>query len=104
MPGEPPEAEGIRLRIGGLLNDALGKAPSHPYVIFLDLNVPPSSESPFEKPWFRQIVQTIDHASGPDDQPDPFSLLVFTNFPHHYDQDDDRPSKGSYHVVLSPLT
>ena len=82
-----------------LLNKALSKATlskanqkpiAKPYVIFIDLNLPPSAGSVFEKAWFKDLKSGIERQLGEATpaKPDVFSMLVFTNHPFHYGPDD----------------
>ena len=98
--GSRPEEE-VRVRVTGLLNAALDKPAPHPYVIFIDLNLPPSPEPPFEKPWFPKILDGVNRAAGAGDEPDPFNLILFTNHPYHYGENDQPAPEASIHVVLA---
>lgn len=87
QPGQQTRGQ-PRLTIGRLLNKALQKSTDKPLVVFIDVNVPPTMESPFEKPWFRQLLETLDRTIGTDTRKrDPFNLIVFTNHPFHYADD-----------------
>jgi len=85
QPGDIDTENKIKIRIGGLLNDALKKEHHCPLVVFIDLNIPPNKAINFYgKPLsgeFKKIIDYIDKTYG---QIDKFNLLVFTNFPHHY--------------------
>jgi hypothetical protein len=85
-PGTPDPPDKVRLRVGQLLNDAFAKATSHPHVVFLDLNLPPSEGEAFEQPWFRELCASIDRTCG-GGECDPFNLIVFSNHPYHYGED-----------------
>lgn len=88
FPGQRQPASKIKADVGKLLTQAILKATGHPYVIFLDLNLPPSPGKIFEKPWFDEIRKTVDRAGRRSkDDLDPFNLLVFTNHPHHYGEE-----------------
>jgi hypothetical protein len=76
-----------------LLNRALKKTVSQPYVIFIDLNLPYSPEPPFKKKWFQEIHGSILPELG-DSSPterDKFNMVVFTNHPWHYGE-NNQPS------------
>lgn len=69
-----------------LLNRALKKTVSQPYVIFIDLNLPFSPEPAFQKKWFQDIHGSILPELG-DSSPtkrDKFNMVVFTNHPWHH--------------------
>lgn len=88
--GKKVDENQIRVRIGGLLNDAINKDHEHPLAVFIDLNIPPSKASEvYQQPIsddFKKIIGYIDKTYG---QADEFNLLVFTNFPHHYSEKDE---------------
>jgi hypothetical protein len=75
-----------RLKAGvrDLLLDAATKETMRPYVVFVDVNLPP--DDPKGPPtWAEEVTQTardvvaqIGHC--------PFDLIVFTNIPHHYSE------------------
>jgi len=76
-----------------LLNRALKKTVSQPYVIFIDLNLPYSPEPAFKKKWFQEIHGAILPELG-DSSPterDKFNMVVFTNHPWHYGE-NNQPS------------
>jgi hypothetical protein len=74
----------VRIRVGHLVNEALKKPRKHPFVIFLDLNLPPSSLAPGTEQWFRKVIdrQLLDIDRKGED--DPWDLIVFSNYPDHY--------------------
>jgi hypothetical protein len=54
-------------------------------VIFVDVNVPPSEQKPFEKAWFKDVMSSVQRSGAQSlDEADPFNLIVFTNHPFHY--------------------
>lgn len=80
----------IKVRIGGLLNEAIQKPTCYPYVIFIDINLPPYSGIVFEKPWFKEILKSIKKISGKSvEEPKPYNLILFTNHPHQYGREDE---------------
>ncbi len=84
QPGEAKNPAAMRVRIGGILNSAFRKEVHHPYVVFVELNLPPTQGSVFEKPWLRKVVDGIERAGAGDDTRDPFNLIVVTNHADHY--------------------
>jgi SEC-C motif len=89
--GTPKDYADMRTEVVGLLADAFRKPVADPYVIFLDLNLPPDPSRQIE--WMREIGDSVDPAKlkaglRPED-PDPFTFLVITNYPMHY-----KPSAG----------
>ena len=84
-----------RAGVRRLLNDALGKPTTHPYVIFVDLNLPPCTAEDL-RGHFREVTSTTAKAEGdPKSDLSPFNLIFFTNHPHHYgDKDAPDPVKA----------
>jgi len=62
---------------------AKAEATQLPYVVFVDLNLPPSEGADIrELGWFQELLREImDHA---EEGPDPCNMLMFTNQPQHY--------------------
>jgi hypothetical protein len=99
MAGEREPDEQVRVKVRHLINDALNKPREYPYVIFLDLNLPPNSPPPLTKEWFEKVVDPIIlDREGNDGEADPWNLLVISNFPDHYVDDD--PAAGGYAVGM----
>ncbi len=98
-PGPRVSDERVRVRVRRLINDAIAKPVQHPYVIFLDLNLPPSSPIRMSQAWFDKIVQPIIRDREEKGESDPWSLLVFSNYPDHY-LDGDEPAPSGYAVGL----
>jgi hypothetical protein len=73
-----------------------------PFLILVDLNLPPSlGTPPGEKPWVNEGLRRISKALGQpsESNPDPFNLLVITNFSMHYGSAEDHvaPLEWGYH-------
>jgi hypothetical protein len=84
-PGMPDESSERPKRIGRLLRDAIAKATDLPHVIFIDVNTPPSEGNPFEKLWFKDVMDEVDKSGTvTGSMCAPFNLVVFTNHPFHY--------------------
>ncbi|MHB8095019.1 MAG: YecA family protein, partial [Candidatus Aminicenantales bacterium] len=84
----------IKLGIGRLLNKSLEKALDKPLVIFLDLNMPPSSVRLFEKPWINKLNSAVERIDGGSKEGAKYNLLVFSNMPFYYDESDNPSPKG----------
>lgn len=100
-PGNLQTGEELRAGIDRLLRDAFEKPVSHPYVIFFDLNLPPSPESLMQKPWFHEIGDSVDRVAKEKGNRDCFSLIVFTNQPDHYGKHGSPAPSGNVLSVLS---
>jgi hypothetical protein len=85
--GERVPDEQLKVGIRKLIKDAIEKPTSEPYLIFLDLNLPPNSASPLSQEWFEKIGDPVVKEFGQPDGHDPWNMLLFTNTPHHYGDD-----------------
>jgi hypothetical protein len=79
------------------------KKPELPFVIFLDANLPPSPEIPWEKsPWLQQLKGMFDEFPEPTpERPDPHNLVVVTNYGFYYN--GNNPSKMLPALYISSL-
>lgn len=99
-PGEPQSPDELRAGIERLLQNALAKPATQPYVIFFDLNLPPSSGHVFQSSWFEEVGDSVARIGDAHVGGDPFNLIVFSNQPDHYLQ-DNVPSPGG--TILSVI-
>ena len=51
-----------KIAVRDRLADAIGKFRGRPYIICLDLDVPPICGNPYEQPWFSELRNTLDDA------------------------------------------
>lgn len=101
-PGKQETDDEMKLRIGGLINQALKKESNYPFVIFIDVNVPLSvAERTLEVPPPNGIAKTFDQITKTSDGKDLFNLILFTNHPHHYGRDDEPDAKKNVLAVIS---
>lgn len=112
-PGRAEDPSEVRAGIGRLLQDALDKAPDLPYVVCIDLNLPPFGHGTvFEQAQIKELMETVVQKEKEyPKEAFPLSVLVATNFPHYYvpnDVDDPRkdfivsPSTYPKHPIRSP--
>jgi hypothetical protein len=95
MKGDREPDDAIHTRLGRLINDALKKPHKHPLAIFLDLNLPPGSPGHGSAEWFKKFVDPILRRIDRKGEEDPWDLLVFSNQPDHY-ANDDGPAPCGY--------
>ena len=95
QPGTPRSENEADFKFSRLINDAVAKDSSLPLALFLDTNLPPArarqfygQPAPVPEPT-RYLRSIIDDARKRKGGRDPYNLLIFTNFPHHYGHDDD---------------
>jgi hypothetical protein len=80
----------MKAGVKGLLEAALEKPTKHPYVVFIDINLPSCEKQVFEAPWFKEVVQSATKAGRTSDtDPSPITQLVVTNHPFHYGKDNE---------------
>jgi uncharacterized protein YchJ len=87
----------IRLRIGNLLRNALKKEADHTRIVFIDINMPPEEGGPFERRWFKGLMNEVSKVEKEDldNKPAQPAYLVFTNHPYHYvGNDEQEPGKN----------
>ena len=95
MEGDRAADDEVRTRLGGLINDALQKPHNHPLIIFLDLNLPPTSPACDTPEWLQRFVDPLLRGVDREGEEDPWDLIVFSNQPDHYAM-DDAPVSGGY--------
>lgn len=67
------------------INEALAKENGHPFVVFLDLNLPDKiAEKEFTAPVPNNITKLIDGVTLSENGNDRFNMIIFTNQPHNY--------------------
>lgn len=72
-----------KVAMGNLLNKALTKETNLPLVVFLDVNLPPP-KSLKESKWLDRVLESVSRVCSKEGKDGCFSLLIFTNIPHHY--------------------
>jgi len=102
QPGQPSASPDFRF--GRLINDAIAKDPHNALAIFVDTNLPPDRAARFYPPVpanpttpprvMLRLLETLRKDYG---SVDPYNLLVFSNHPQHY-SDDDAMAPGSQAV------
>jgi hypothetical protein len=83
------------LRFQRLINDAVAKDPNNPLAIFVDTNLPPDRAQRFFTPRStnplipsRAMAALMERVRKDHGGVDPYNLLVFSNHPQHYSEDD----------------
>ena len=109
QPGTPATIERMDLRFGGLVNDALGKNPAHPLVIFVETNLPLRGADHFFA--FRQtnppvpsraLKTLLDRIQREHNDVYPFAMIVFTNHPHHYGEATELDPRKHLLSIMRP--
>jgi SEC-C motif len=104
-PGVRESDHQLNLRIGKLLNDAAAKDTKYPLVVFLDLNMPVESARRLltgpEAPQF--LTRPLERMAEEHGGRDPINLLILTNQPQHYADDEERGQHEHMVYVFSDL-
>jgi len=104
FPGEKRAEEKVKLSVTSLINSAINKYPGSPLVIFVDTNLPPrlaqkahTIKQPSDE--FKIMADRIKKDSTGKDL---FSLIVLTNHPHAYgDDNEDDPSRHTTSIFAT---
>lgn len=91
QPGTRQKDGQHNMPVGKLLNDAIDKNPPYPLVVFLDLNLPSKTAAPLlsMNPPHPFIHKTMDRIRKRNGGKDRISLLVTTNHPEHWLEDEE---------------
>jgi hypothetical protein len=93
----------LNLRFGKLLNNAIAKKPQHPLAVFLDINVPLDAATRLidpTQPPHRLILRTLDKVRKEHGGQDPISLLVLSNHPQHYMNDEELVQRQQHLLTI----
>ena len=83
-----------RAGVRRLIKSAAEKIQNIPFVLFLDVNLPPSDEPVFEIPWVKEVMNAlVARADKQHRGKDPFNMVIITNHPHHYGSSDEPDPK-----------
>ena len=80
-----------KVTMGNLLNKAFSKETDLPFVIFLDVNLPPPKNNLLvNSKWMVKVLESIPRVCSKEGKDGCFNLLIFTNIPHHYGDPQQR--------------
>lgn len=108
QPGQREPEDSLNLRFGKLLNLAIAKSTPHPFVVFLDMNMPFQAaqrllapRSPI--PTHPLIHGTLDRIRAEHNGKDPINLLLITNQPQHYTKDGELAQRAHWLAQVSQV-
>jgi len=103
QPGDPKGREEIKAGINRILNNALAKFTNHPYIVCIDLNMPPINGNVVDSPVFQEIARTVENKETNYTEIDgfPITMYVFTNYPHHYVTEDELDPTATLMTTLA---
>jgi len=102
FPGTPETKPDFRL--GKLINSAVAKQTKYPLVIFVDTNLSfkwserilgRQAGNGFSRP----MLDLLDRVKAEHHDTDPYSMIIFSNHPHHYALDQPNPEQHLLSVV-----
>lgn len=95
------------IRFHGLINNASAKDPANPLAVFVDTNLPPEKVDSFYTPTSydplilsKKINRLATLVRG-NQTVDPYNLLVFTNHPQHYGDDESKAPPDHWAALKS---
>jgi hypothetical protein len=89
-------------KIRARLQDALAKRPGMPYVVCMEVNLPPASdraEGDRKLASARREVDELMREFTMNDEKPPVNLIVLTNYPDHYGR-SDAPAPAGYQDII----
>jgi hypothetical protein len=103
-PGQMEQPADVTAGIASLLQSALDKAIEQPYVVCIDLNLPPFGEgNVLQQPQIREVMETIvQKEKNYPKEAFPITVVVVTNFPHYYVSNDVEDPRKDF--LVSPST
>lgn len=102
-PGQRKSDDEVKIRVGGLINNAIQKETPHPLVIFVDVNLPPTVAKQMEIKPPSPLSRVLDQIKKNEDGKDKFNLIIFTNHPHHYGHENEPDPKKHVISVFSQI-
>jgi hypothetical protein len=81
--GEQEDPEKVKVEIRRLLKGALKKEVVHPYVIFIDINMPPGLINE-TSPLLQEVYETLNDPIYSEGRYRPWNMVILTNHPYHY--------------------
>jgi hypothetical protein len=90
--------------VTGVLRAALRKSTTGPYVVCIELNLPPTQSAEETQARFKAAQTEIDHLTqeyANNDEAFPITVVVLTNYPHHYGLPDAKDPPTDQ-VVIAP--
>ncbi|MDE1465777.1 hypothetical protein [Spartinivicinus poritis] len=99
--GEPKVV--VKANIKRILHNALSKPTNYPYLIFIDLNMQPIRGNIFKSDVFTEILKTLEKKEDSPEYQDgfPATACIFTNYPHHYADDEELDPEKSWLTITT---
>ena len=93
----------LKAGVRSLLLDAFGKETGQPYVVFVDVNLPPEAEGiVFPPRYFIEVLEDLEgEIQAYPDEPTRYTQVVLTNHPFHYGEDRGVASMPQTYTLVS---
>jgi len=104
QPGEHNVQASLKADVGRQLREAIGQAPGDlPFMIFIDLNAPPTSaSSAWDAPWSREFLELVSRGGPPTpERPDPYNAIFLTNYAYHHLRGEDATGGREFLICVS---
>ncbi len=96
------DSSGAKISIGSLLSNAFLKFRRRPFIVCIDMDIPPYAGNPFQQNWSREILESPDKSGGRNREgKDCFNVIFFTNHPVDYTLEE--PSSFNYLLMISQV-
>jgi len=99
-PGEPQQVDQINLGIRRRLKSAVEKDVSGPFIVFMDVNLPPEYVERHGYSWGNEANSTFERLTKRNTQALSVNVAYFTNFPFHYGMSGRNKRYSSFHVSI----
>lgn len=99
--GQPETEKNIKLGIVHLVNRAVEKITTNPFVVFVDVNIPPELAGQIMTPPFDRITKEVEGIAKTEDGGTNYNLMLITNHPHHYGGEKETDPDKSLMAVIS---
>jgi hypothetical protein len=76
--GKQEPVSNLKAGVKGLLDNALSKVKDEPLLVFIDLNLPPFPGEIYEKPWFDEVREVVEHLDTENPHKHPYNMIIFT--------------------------
>ena len=97
-PVQKTNSSHLKIKVGRLIGDALKKPTNYPMIVFVDQNSPPIDQDLQNSVWARELKKTIANKQKENKDGIPANLFIFTNQPHHY-EDETTPNPLSSYMM-----
>ncbi len=90
QPGSIKDHDDVFVDVRRILNKAFAKQSDLPFIVFLNVNVPPTEEAYSDSRWVREAEQVVAAKARrtSEEKTFPASAIIFTNAPYYWQLDE----------------